>query len=283
MPSVIFPMADYGHDPTEVAVPYRVFKDAGFDIDFVTEKGAVPKCDSKMLEGITGATLGADAAAKKAYADMEATSPGLQSPKSWTDPSFTFDNFDMVFLPGGHEKGVRQVIDSPIVHKLLAGYFPKTTRGGSADNNKVVGAICHGVQVLAFTPDPSADLQQYPVNIKGEIVQADAQKYKSIIHSCKTTALPGFLESGAYQGTRLFLGDYYKTYGAGTPNVEDFVKVGLDDPDQFVTGPGILSGATNPMFVEDEQYRYVSGRFPPDAEVTAKRCVELVKEIHSSH
>lgn len=71
-PKVAFLMANYGHDPTgeesysrqrriltlvnsisETAVPYAEFKKAGFEIDFITEKGNMPVCDSKMLEGIT--------------------------------------------------------------------------------------------------------------------------------------------------------------------------------------------------------------------------------------
>ena len=71
-PKVAFLMANYGHDPTgealrfirsrillyshsvlETAVPYAEFRIAGFGIDFVTEKGNMPECDSKMLTGMT--------------------------------------------------------------------------------------------------------------------------------------------------------------------------------------------------------------------------------------
>ena len=71
-PKVAFLMANYGHDPTgknlkiiqcrkllysrtilETAVPYAEFRKAGFEIDFVTEKGNMPECDSKMLTGMT--------------------------------------------------------------------------------------------------------------------------------------------------------------------------------------------------------------------------------------
>ena len=34
-------------------MPYSEFKKAGFEIDFVTEKGNMPECDRKMLEGMT--------------------------------------------------------------------------------------------------------------------------------------------------------------------------------------------------------------------------------------
>ena len=52
-PKVVFLMADYGNDPTETAVPFTVFKDAGYEISFATEKGQVPRCDKRMLEGWT--------------------------------------------------------------------------------------------------------------------------------------------------------------------------------------------------------------------------------------
>ena len=34
-------------------MPYAEFKKAGFEVDFVTEKGNMPECDSKMLTGMT--------------------------------------------------------------------------------------------------------------------------------------------------------------------------------------------------------------------------------------
>jgi hypothetical protein len=48
---------------------------------------------------------------------------------------------------------------------------------------------------------------------------------KSVIHECVTTALPARFEQVAFWGTRAFLGDYYKTYGAGSDNVEASVRL----------------------------------------------------------
>lgn len=47
---------------------------------------------------------------------------------------------------------------------------------------------------------------------------------KSVIHACETTALPGRFEQLAFWGTRVVLGDYYKTYGAGSEDVEESVS-----------------------------------------------------------
>ena len=266
-PKVIVPMADYGHDPTETAVPYQTFKSAGFIVHFATESGKSPRCDEMMVSGMTGALLGAEKSAKQAYAAMLKSgstddAPGsIGKPFSWTDPEFKLTDYDLVFLPGGHEKGVRQLIDAEPIHKQLQIYFPQTKKDGS--DKKVLAAICHGVQVLAFTPDP-------------EIMD------KSILHACRTTALPSFMESTIYTMTSPFLGDYYKTYGKGTPDVEEYVKKGLDEPEQqFVQGPKWW-GMRTPMTVEDDAYRYVSGRFPPDAAKVAQRAVEMVKEARAA-
>jgi putative intracellular protease/amidase len=216
-----------------------------------------------MLTGLTGALLGASKATKSAYAAMIAspsTEPGsINKPLSWTDPSFSLVPYDLVFLPGGHEKGVRQLIDSEQMHRQLAEYFPLTKRDAAegASPKRTVAAICHGVQVLAFTPHPSTP-------------------NKSIIASCTTTALPASLEQGAFHATRLFLGDYYKTYGRNSKSVQGFVKAGLHDATQFKNSPHL--NPKKPWIVEDQGYRYVSGRFPPDAEMLAKRAVELVWE-----
>ena len=56
-PKVVILMADYGNDPTEAATPFVIFKEAGFEVSFATESGNVPKCDTKMLKGMTGKLL----------------------------------------------------------------------------------------------------------------------------------------------------------------------------------------------------------------------------------
>ncbi|KAK5991710.1 putative C14C4.04-like protein [Cladobotryum mycophilum] len=251
MAKAIFVMADYGHDPTETAVPYVAFKTAGFDVKFVTENGTPPRCDSKMLEGITQLILGARCSVIKQYDQMIA-SDEWKRPLSWSAPGFNLDAYDLVFLPGGHDKAVRQVIDSDTVHQLLADFFPKTKKPG----NKVVGAVCHGVMVLSETKGHDG---------------------KSVIHECDTTALPARFEQLAFWGTRIFLGDYYKTYGVGSEDVEDSVKKALKDPAQFKNSLG-----PNPFVIEDENYNYISARFPGDADLLGEKLVSLVKGLASA-
>ncbi|KAJ9615786.1 hypothetical protein H2200_001863 [Cladophialophora chaetospira] len=250
-PSVIFLVADYGNDPTETAIPWKVFKDAGFDITFATEHGKVPACDSRMLTGWTGALLGAPREGKEAYKQL-VEAAAFQHPRSWTDASFSLKEYDCVVLPGGHDKGVRQIIDSERIHQLLAEYFPLTKKPSS----KCVAAICHGVQVLAASEYSIGDMAG-----------------KSVLADVKTTALQGFHEQFIYYATMLFLGDYYKTYGHGTPSVQEIVTKRLEKPEQF---QGSLQFA--PFVVEDDAFNYVSARFPPDAEEFARRVVEVLKK-----
>ncbi|KAI9811428.1 MAG: hypothetical protein M1827_005411 [Pycnora praestabilis] len=257
-PQVVFLMADYGHDPTETAIPYNAFKEAGFSISFATEKGAKPSCDERMLSGLSQKLLGANQRAISLYHSMLG-SPALQNPLSWTSPTFSLSPYDLVFLPGGHEKGVRQIIDSSTIHSHLASYFPQTRKPAG---KKAVAAICHGVMVLSET------------KVQGD---GDGEEGKSVIHDAKTTALPGFMEGVAYWGTRVWLGDYYKTYGAGSESVETSVRNRLDDPEkQWV---GSLGAA--PFVVEDDTYNYISGRFPPDADLLAEKAIAMVKQIKS--
>ncbi|KAJ9148497.1 Class I glutamine amidotransferase-like protein [Pleurostoma richardsiae] len=251
VPKVAILMADYGHDPTETAGPYSAFKEAGFDVKFVTEQGKAPQCDRRMLEGITQKLLGAKRTYIEQYNTMAASDEN-QHPLSWSAPGFSLEPFDLVLLPGGHEKSVRQVIDSPVVHGLLADYLPRTRKPGS----KAVAAVCHGVMALSES--------------KG----ADG---KSVIHECTTTALPARFEQVAFWGTRAFLGDYYKTYGAGSENVEQSVRRSLADPaKQFKN-----SINPSPFVVEDDKYNYISARFPGDIPLFSEKVVKLVQSLHS--
>ncbi|KAK0106204.1 hypothetical protein ONS96_003848 [Cadophora gregata f. sp. sojae] len=252
---VLIPMSDYGHDPTETAIPYTAFKEAGFEVSFATENGKTPECDTKMLKGITQKLLGATQPAIHAYNQMT-TTPSFLHPLTWSSPTFTLDPYNLIFLPGGHDKSVSQLIDSPIMHKLLAAYFPATVK----PSKKSVAAVCHGVMVLSET----------------KLVDDDGGR-RSVIHECMTTALPARFEQAAFWGTRLFLGDYYKTYGAGSDDVEMSVRKCLDDPDKQYKNSLRMS----PFVVEDQKYNYISARFPPDAQLLAEKTVALVRSTLS--
>ncbi|EIN06054.1 class I glutamine amidotransferase-like protein [Punctularia strigosozonata HHB-11173 SS5] len=253
-------MADYGHDPTETAVPFETFLDAGYDITFATETGTSPRCDQRMLEGWTQKLLGAKASTIAAYNAM-LTHPSLLQPLGWTEPSFSLEPYNLVFLPGGHDSGVRQVIDSEVVHKHIVSYFPHCLK--SAANAKAIAAVCHGVMVLSESSYPA----EYP----------DAEKAgKSVAYDLATTALPHTFEQGIWHATRPVLGDYYKTYGAGSPSVEQAVKAKLRDPKTQWKG-GIDPLCAN--IVEDDAYNYISARFPGDVPEMVKAVLKMMDRV----
>ena len=132
-----------------------------------------------------------------------AATPEFTTPLSWSSPTFSLSSYNLIFLPGGHEKGVRQLIDSPVMAQHLASYLPQTVK----PSTKNVAAVCHGVLALAVARLPDGE-----------------HKGKSILHECDTTALPDTFEAVAFWGTRLFLGDYYKTYGVRSDSVETAVS-----------------------------------------------------------
>ena len=202
-------MANYGNDPTEVAVPWHVFKSSGFDVSFATETGTAPACDKKMYEGMTQKLLGATKDAVQTHATLQSDS-AYTSPLSWTAPEFDLTKYDLVFMPGGHEKGMRQYIESQSLHRQLARYVPLVSRKNNS--RKCLGAICHGVQVLAAADKEGKD--------------------ESVIFDFETTALPGTMEQGIFQATRLFLGDYYKTYGPASDSVEQIVRKRLNNSEK---------------------------------------------------
>ena len=123
-----------------------------------------------------------------------------------------------------------------------------------------MGAICHGVIVLARTIDPATG--------------------RSVIAESRTTCLPKYMERTAYLATAWRLGRYYRTYPT---YVEDEVKAALRTPGQFERGPRELSrrgtadddGAA--FVVEDG--RYVSARWPGDAYLFAKRFAALLDPV----
>lgn len=214
---VAFIMSDYGHDPTETAIPYRAFKSAGFSITFLTETGKSPICDSRMLQGISGALLGANKDAKIAYEEM-LQDGSHKYPKTWSkggsDQVDDLQKYNLVFLPGGHDKGVRQVIESPIVQKMLVDYWPHTLRSKTnlrtPTSRKTIAAICHGVLCLARAQDGNTG--------------------NSLLRDVQCTALPHTMEQSIYYATSPFLGDYYKTYGASSKSVQQEVEACMEKP-----------------------------------------------------
>ena len=243
---VLMPLPDDDFDVTEVAVPWRILTAAGHQVTFATERaGTVPAADPRLLDGVLFGQLGAADEPKHFYRQL-AGSQEFRRTISWND--IVPADFDGLILPGGHAPGMRQYLSARSLQEK-AGQFWGLGRP--------VGAICHGVLVLARTTDPGTG--------------------RSVLADRRTTCLPKYMERGAYLLTAWRLGRYYRTYPA---YVQDEVTAALADPAQFERGPRVLTAhgtATDDSaaFVAEDR-NYLSARWPGDAYLFGRRFLAML-------
>lgn len=231
---ILIPLPDHDFDVTEVAVPWRLLTDAGHEVVFATEAGGrAPAADQRLLDGVLFGRLGADAEPKRFYRELT-ESAAFRAPLAWAD--LKPQEYDGLLLPGGHAPGMRQYLSSGVLQGKVAQFWAL---------ERPVGAICHGVLVLARTFDPRTG--------------------RSVLAGRRTTCLPKWMERSGFYLTAWKLGRYYRTY---PEYVEDEVRAALGDDGTFVRGPRSTrrGSATDdrPAFVLEDG-NYVSARWPGDA------------------
>lgn len=237
---VLLPLPDHDFDTTEVAVPWKLLTDAGHDVVFATESGGTaPRCDPLLIDGVLFGKLGAEAEPISFYREMEQVAE-YRSPVSWGE--IEPRDFDGLVLPGGHAPKMRQYLGSEDLQRKVAEFWKL---------DRPVGAICHGVLVLARAKDPETG--------------------RSVLAGKRTTCLPKYMEASAFFLTAWRRGRYYRTYPA---YVQDEVVAALDDRRQFERGPletkrGTRDDHRRAFVVEDGNY--ISGRWPGDAYLFGER------------
>lgn len=246
MASVLMPLPDRDFDTTEVAVPWRLLTDAGHTVVFATERGgAAPATDPLLLKGVVFKMLGAGREAKRFYAQL-LEDDRFRRPIAWAD--IQVNEYDGLLLPGGHAKGMRQYLGSEELQAKVVEYWA---------TGRPVGAICHGVLVLARAVDAATGL--------------------SVLHGRRTTCLPRSLEMSGYLATAWRRGRYYRTYPA---YVQREVRRALASRRDFSRGgPTLLLRGTrahNLTAYAVVDGNYVSARWPGDAYLFAKRFSELL-------
>jgi putative intracellular protease/amidase len=235
---VWMPLPDRDFDTTEVAVPWKVLTGAGHEVVFATERGGTaPACDPRLIKGVIFGKLGAHEEPIAFYRELQ-EAPEFSSPVAWGD--LEPGDHDGLVLAGGHAPGMRQYLGSAELQAKVRDFWAL---------ERPVGAICHGVLVLARA---------------------------GVLASSRTTCLPKPMERGAFLLTAWRLGHYYRTYPS---YVEDEVVAALDDRSQFEGGPPALKRGTatdhrHAFVVEDG--RYVSARWPGDAYLFAQRFEALL-------
>jgi putative intracellular protease/amidase len=272
MATILIPLPSRDFDPTEAAIPWEMLTRLGHTVTFATPDGKPGVADDMMLTGegldpwgwipglkhlpLVGRLLRANRDAQSAYSKMTGSHEFLH-PWKWDEMDAT--NFDGLFFPGGHRtRGMTPYLESPKLQSLAVAFF-------HAD--KPVGAICHGVLILARAIDPMTG--------------------KSVLHGRNTTALTWRLEHAAAKLGRIVRfwdPQYYRTYSeapgqpVGYMSVEHEIARALERPEHFVDVPAdaknyrkktsglVRDTADNQdaaFVVRDGNY--VSARWPGDA------------------
>jgi len=282
---VLIPIPNRDFDPSEVAVSWRIRRDAGHEIVFATPGGRRGEADPIMLtgEGLDvwgwipglrrmvgiGRLMRANRDARDAYAHLAADS-AFAAPLSYD--ALKVDAFDALLLPGGHHAaGMRAYLESEPLQRFVGAFF---------DSGKPVGAICHGVVLAVRSIAPSTG--------------------KSVLYGRRTTALTWPLERLAWNVGRIvrfWEPNYYRTYSEkpGEPpgywsvqaevtralaRPDDFLDVPVDAPDYALKTNGrtrdTFDDARPAWVVRDGAY--VSARWPGDVHAFAKTFAAVIAE-----
>lgn len=288
--NILIPLPNFDFDPSEVAVPWRILRDAGFRVTFATPDGQCAHADPIMLHGrgldpwgwipllnhlpLIGLFLRADRNARRAYRAMEAD-PAFKQPLRFDQ--LRVQDFDALVLPGGHAKRMCAYLENRSLQDFVAAFFDDLDASGQ---HRPVAAVCHGVVLAARSISPRTG--------------------RSVLFGRRTTALTWQFEKKAWNLTRYLARfwdpDYYRTYletgdqPPGYMSVQHEVQRALAQPSDFVdVPPGIdhyarkvsgmqrdtLTDATPAWVVRD--HNYLSARWPGDVHTLARQLVDLLK------
>jgi len=286
---VLIPLPRADFDPSEVAVSWRILRDAGHDVVFATPDGAAASADPVMATGIgldfwsripglkrlkvVGLLLRADRRARAALCEL-VDNAAFRAPLNHAQ--VRAGDFTGLLLPGGHAQGMREYLESAALQRVVADFF---------DAGKPVAAICHGVVLAARCISP----------VTG----------KSVLHGRRTTALTWKLERSAWLLSR-YAGrwwdrDYYRTYreATGEPDgyrsvqaevtrvlarPEDFADVPADSPHHFLKSSGLFRDTPTdqrPAFILRDG-NYLSARWPGDVHTFARMFAAMLADVASA-
>jgi putative intracellular protease/amidase len=130
-----------GYWPEELAVPHRVFHDAGFDITIATPGAVAPVADEAGFSPEMNGGSTEPGTRFRSYLDSIATELG--SPVDLDQVSAA--DYDLVFVPGGH---------APMEDLAVSDRFGALVAAFTAAD-KPVAAVCHGPAALLAAVDDS--------------------------------------------------------------------------------------------------------------------------------
>ncbi len=241
VPSILMPLPDYDFDVTEASIPWQACASRGWRVAISTEHGNVAQGDPFKLKGplpgLLGELLGVGTKAHAAYRQM-LQDPAYQHPIPYAeiDPN----QHEAILLPGGDTPRMRQYLESPVLQNKVLQF---------SQQGKLIGAICHGVLVLARTIDP--------------------QTGHSVLYGHKVTAVPRSLDRFGYLLDSWLLRRGYLVYSC---YVAEEVRACLEHPEDFSNGRSILV----PYVVSDGNL--ITARWYLDAELFAERFAQALEQ-----
>jgi putative intracellular protease/amidase len=146
------------------------------------------------------------------------------------------DRHIAILLPGGHASGVRQYLESTVLQSKVLQFWQQS---------KLLGAICHGVLVLARTIDPKTG--------------------HSILYGYKITATPHSLDRIGYLLNSRLLRRSYITY-------YEEVRACLEHPEDFSNGSNLFK----PYVVHEGNL--ITARYWHDAELFTERFADELQQ-----
>jgi putative intracellular protease/amidase len=237
VPNILMPLPNHDFDPTEASIPWKACSDQGWKVIFSTEQGNVPETDLNRLKGPLPGLISANAKVKAAYKLM-CGDPSFQNPIRYSEIEPA--RYDALLLPGGDAPRMCQYLENT---ELQCKVLEFCQRG------KLIGAICHGILVLARTIDP--------------------QTGHSVLFGHKLTAVPKSLDLFAYRIDSLVS---KHGYIMDSLCVSDEVRACLEHQEDFMRGPSLLA----PYVYSDGNL--ITSRWYMDAEVFADRFVDELQQ-----
>lgn len=236
MARVLIATSDRDFDPTEVAVPWQHFIEAGHEVHFATGSGLASQCDNLTLLGPPqfSRVLTARPQAISAYNRMEKDAR-FRAPLAYSD--VRADQYDALLLPGGHAPAMRQYLEDRDLQRLAVDFD---------DQGRIIGAICHGPVVLA---------------------RAQRADGSSLLSGRRVTALTWLMEMSAWLMTVTRLGSHYRTYP--TPVQTEVKAAGCD----WVSGP-LVPIYGRAFVVRDDNL--ITARWPGDSLGLAEAITEAI-------
>src|SRR5262245_34344804 len=136
----------------EFAVPYQIFKKAGYAVDFATLGGIAPTVDASSLDPDfmkwvrPSYTQIDDAAAAATYRAAIEQAEGLRSPKDVARLTEDhIDSYDGIYIVGGHGC-MEDMRASPAMTKFLLAVLAR---------DKPLASVCHGPTAFLSPRDPA--------------------------------------------------------------------------------------------------------------------------------